>query len=654
VPNTTELQAFIDQIDWNYLTHSSTNSEFASQQEFTIDGYTGKWVFSSPFSSKHILWQTAYLPNDQIWPELQEKNAFIRYANQFYYADSTHHTIELLTDDPQLIEQLDNYLFAYPFNQDPSQRLTVADLLKINLIIEAGIDDHSQSNSALVVMKWNGFYEHYPAFEVNGSVLRPYFQGQPVSDPESANYVLECYLNSRVILLNPFGNNILRHEQQIFYVDMVFLLPKNPEEIDRKLNTAAYSESFWRYLNEQFKNGSRKTVLILQALLHLQASITDDCIKNAYISINVILSVLVFRERNLPVTVQAMDILVDIIKLEPTGYHYSSDKLPILIETISKGLYAHALMYVAVEKPERIHDLLSNIRTSNDREEINRILNMTNCNGRTALICAAFVGNGAVVNALIDAGANINCITHLGNTALSHAISQKHNDIVATLLHHHADISPRNHEGKNAFDLVLEHIHYLNGLFIHHMMPLHSAQQREILKRTLDGKYTNVFAYAMINHPDMFHTECSTIRTTNPWYGRVQRMHTALQFIARIGLKSYLTVLERELNTNTRDLTKSDDEINEIRKFYVSLNQARIDFLRSTDDMDISKLEFKQQCLREFHQADYALIERYHLVRVSFLSFFSNPKTPFILRYEAMKATILDMIAGDDTSYVML
>jgi ankyrin repeat protein len=75
--------------------------------------------------------------------------------------------------------------------------------------------------------------------------------------------------------------------------------------------------------------------------------------------------------------------------------------------------------------------------------------------GSTPLIIASTFGHPDIVNALVNANADINATNNDGNTALSAAAFLCHTEIVQTLLSHGADKSIRNKIGSTALDSIL-------------------------------------------------------------------------------------------------------------------------------------------------------------------------------------------------------
>lgn len=81
----------------------------------------------------------------------------------------------------------------------------------------------------------------------------------------------------------------------------------------------------------------------------------------------------------------------------------------------------------------------------------------TDSSGRTALIEAAWGGNGDIVEFLIGKGASINCADSSGYTPLMRAIEEGYYSIAETLIKHHAEVNVRgNVRGSTPLMLAAE------------------------------------------------------------------------------------------------------------------------------------------------------------------------------------------------------
>ena len=73
---------------------------------------------------------------------------------------------------------------------------------------------------------------------------------------------------------------------------------------------------------------------------------------------------------------------------------------------------------------------------------------------RTPMLEAAFVRKTAVVEALLEAGSDINATSHSGRTALMYTAQNGDAATLRVLAEHGADLQLRNKDGKSALDLA--------------------------------------------------------------------------------------------------------------------------------------------------------------------------------------------------------
>jgi len=79
---------------------------------------------------------------------------------------------------------------------------------------------------------------------------------------------------------------------------------------------------------------------------------------------------------------------------------------------------------------------------------------VTDVQGRTPLMVAAFNGHTGAVDALLESGANANALTRQWDTALMAAAFRGHLDVVRRLLRDYANPSQFNRDGQTAADIA--------------------------------------------------------------------------------------------------------------------------------------------------------------------------------------------------------
>lgn len=211
-----------------------------------------------------------------------------------------------------------------------------------------------------------------------------------------------------------------------------------------------------------------------------------------------------------------------------------------LFSRLISGLnsWPHVLFYAADNRPNLFDALLDKILEQPKREVVRELLEKSDTNGRTALICAATIGADRSFRKLLDLDLNIDSFGHkreralhlaaynghvgvvscllerglspevesrfFNGTVLHSAVFNGQRDVVNLLLQKNANVNARGVDGKNALDVAISHHPELIEPILRHLVILNEDTQAECLLNVPGGPYPNVFTYVLLEQPALF------------------------------------------------------------------------------------------------------------------------------------------------------
>ncbi len=130
----------------------------------------------------------------------------------------------------------------------------------------------------------------------------------------------------------------------------------------------------------------------------------------------------------------------------------SAQKLKLIKEQNNLLHRQNNLLHIAIwtEEKELFNTLVKNLNSTNSKEEIKAILNSKNKFGFAPLTLAVMSGQKEAVQALINAGANVNIKSNRGSTPLMIAFKTRQTELAKTLIENGADVNIRDNRGEIA------------------------------------------------------------------------------------------------------------------------------------------------------------------------------------------------------------
>lgn len=575
---------------WVSYCHGQYTRTYVSADQITINAFTAQWELESPYSYGIIL--LTYFPSASDIARLkqQEQYAYIRVDSSLYFTN-TRDDIILITQNPEKVANIDNYLFETNLisNQSHYIKLTMLDLITFKLITDFNLFDNPYASSPSLYHPqrltdmWNTVNPDLPAHDLEYAWLSPHITGERISNKNIATCVLNYYKLYRVIIFDPFDDAIL-------WVNGAFICKKVANTLQK---TALYSEHHLQKFNDpnsalsirlanRYATERNKIIVkYIWNLLYITKKLPPNDISNDYISDAVFEKLFFFQQKNLNLTASILYLLTKITQLEiqdrdqPTPSQNNG-----LCNKISVKFYTNLLMYIVILKPHHTSRFLNNLTPD-------------------------------------------------------------------TLKH---QLINRNSFNKNALDLALTHSPESRDSILLTSIQLNFEDQEELLHRIKYGRYKNTFEYTATEYPQLY----NQIKYEPIWSEQEISIDTSNLLLNNLKINVLLKYIELELKECQTNQLFSN-KLNAIDELYQALLYAKYLFLFSTKCKDETYQLFKKHCVSAFSTADTQLIHaHYYWEQNQFTSLFLRPKLNFIKQYKETKSRVSRLKVADENISIRL
>jgi len=205
--------------------------------------------------------------------------------------------------------------------------------------------DELMSNSTRAIRKWNLHNPDYPAFQTKEGWLLPYLGNVPASDEQIAEKLVEIYQNTGNVIADACGrNNFLFYQNKVICIDMDLSLRRgsfaSEDYLSNNYVNSDNARTYWDACAAPEKKP--KTVAVIETLCYLEQHLPNYNKKNL-ITPRLIQLLHIFRLKKIPVTMEIMDILLEIVNIDHNSEIKNKLITPQLINTL-QNIKQHSLI----------------------------------------------------------------------------------------------------------------------------------------------------------------------------------------------------------------------------------------------------------------------------------------------------------------------
>ena len=576
-------------IHWSYVGIRKEQLIYESSDEETIDDFRTRWILSSPLSASVVFLSSFPSEAERIHFQRKEQSAFIRTGNAFYFWAHDKTNALLITNDPNSIKKIDQYIQDAHFfdSNDSVSRLSIADLATFYTLTAFDVFQYKKETSfnALYAPKrlvniWKKIQPHFPVYLFTDAWLSPSVIGSVVQKETLSKVFLSYYKNHRFICMDPFESNLICSVHGHYFCNDVSLLLKKGNELDnyylQKFKDPHSNRSILlrQYLQDDTHPQHQTRAQYLNAMIYLEEQLPPQQIMDCHISDNMFKKLSIFREHHHTLSIEIMPLLISIVTDENDNHEKSTSAAnTALVTQLTTGVLLNKLMYLVVNNPLYVYHFFSSISPQQLK----------------------------------------------------------------------ADIMLRNVDGMNALDLA--HIHSRTTLanIIPHLLFLSEDEQGQLLIAVNDGQYKNLFHFAAYEYPEVFYEINKNRHGLNIWEPWIATLHMNNAILNTFSLNPLIESIKQELSEHLKT-TPIHAELNQL---YKTLLKIKYHFMFPKSSEDKYKTLRKQMHI-VFAVADKELIEKYYYWnRYGFIPTLFKPKNEFYANYIEFKE-VLARLALDD------